>query len=392
MQRSKKAKAPTLGVRCADDSNTQRIVLSAQGAIAALAPASGGPFAAQPSNLVGTPISNCPQKPWGVVGDDLHRARTRFCSTPAAWTRIGGTLPRPPAVLDQRKLPTLLRLKVSPVMQPQRMGSFSLLGGGKGGRPDLVLPLAGLDPHVLCGCTTATAAELHLSPFRLVQSCIGGLGPGEADMLPQTLRHQSPQEGVECQVLPCSRGEFRVAAPGQQLDISSVDPQALLLLAAVRGQQLPALVAEDPLTESPLQCFGQSLKVSPVRLVQVSQHPCCCPLQRQSMVDDRLLGPQLLWHSASRNWTRYGFSVVAREIFGSFTTVLAIRGRWADAKSPVFPVADTGGRCATVRKGIPCGTLNTTVATCWRYSSDLPRNVKIATPTALSARAFRRAQ
>ena len=120
---------------------------------------------------------------------------------------MGGTLPRPPAVLDQPQLPTLLRLKVSPVMQPQRMGSLSRLGGGKGGRPDPALPLPGLDLHILCagggrcpsrvhGCT---AAELLLSPFRLVQSRIEGMGLGEADMLPQTLRLQSPQESEERQ-------------------------------------------------------------------------------------------------------------------------------------------------------------------------------------------------
>ena len=111
---------------------------------------------------------------------------------------MGGTLPRPPAVLDQPKLPTLLRLKVSPVVPPQCTGSLSRLGGGKGGRPDPALPLPGPDLHVLCagggrcpsrvhGWTIRTAAELHLSPFRLVQSRIEGLGLGEADMLPQTL-------------------------------------------------------------------------------------------------------------------------------------------------------------------------------------------------------------
>ncbi|CAL8324672.1 unnamed protein product [Boreogadus saida] len=125
-------------------------------------------------------------------------------ATPADGTRMSGTLPRPPTVLDQPQLPTL------------RTESLSRLGGGKGGRPDPALPLPGLDPHVLCaggegcpsrvhGCTTATAAELHLSPFSLVQNCIEGLGLGEADMLPQTLRLQSPQEGVEHQDLPCSR-------------------------------------------------------------------------------------------------------------------------------------------------------------------------------------------
>ncbi|CAL8381592.1 unnamed protein product [Boreogadus saida] len=138
--------------------------------------------------------------------------------------------------------------------------------------------------------TASTDAQLHLSPFCLVQSCIEGLGPGEADMLPQTLRHQSLQEGVERQVLPCSRGEFRVAASGQQLDISSVDPQALLLLTAVGSQQLPALVSEDLLTEPPLQCFGQGLKVSLVCFVKVEQHPCCRPLQGQRKVDDGLHG------------------------------------------------------------------------------------------------------
>ncbi|XP_056445411.1 histone deacetylase 7-like [Gadus chalcogrammus] len=96
-------------------------------------------------------------------------------------------------------------------------------------------------------------------------------------MLPQAVRQQSPQEGVECQVLPCSRGEFRVASSRQQLDISSVDPQALLLLAEVRSQQLPALVAEDPLTET----------TSPV--LWFEQHPRCRPLQGQRKVDDGLL-------------------------------------------------------------------------------------------------------
>ena len=159
---------------------------------------------------------------------------------------MGGTLPRPPALLDQPKLPTLLRLKVSPVVPPQCTGSLSRFGCGKGGRPDPALPLPGRDLHVLCagggrcpsrvhGCTIRTAAELHLSPFRLVQSRIEGLGRGEADMLPETLRLQSPQESVERQGLPCSRGEFRVAASGQELDISSVDAQALLLPAAVRS-------------------------------------------------------------------------------------------------------------------------------------------------------------
>ncbi|CAL8400784.1 unnamed protein product [Gadus morhua 'NCC'] len=148
-------------------------------------------------------------------------------ATPAAGTRMGGTLPRPHAVLDQPQLPTLLRLEVSPVVQPQRMGSLSRLGGGNGGRPDPVLQLPGLDPHVLCaegegvpsrvhGCSTATGAQLHLSPFCLVQSCIEGLGLGEADVLSQTLRHQSPQEGVEHQGVPCSRGDFRVAASGSR--------------------------------------------------------------------------------------------------------------------------------------------------------------------------------
>ncbi|CAL8253610.1 unnamed protein product [Boreogadus saida] len=185
-------------------------------------------------------------------------------------------------------------------MPTLRTGSLSRLGGGKGGLPDPALPLPGIDPHILCaggegcpcrihGCTTATAAELHLSPFGLVQSRIEGLGLGEADMLPQTLRLQSPQEGMERQGLPCSRGEFRVAASGQELDISSVHPQALFLPAALRSQQLLALVAEDPFTEPPLQCSDQGLKVSLVRLVQVEQHPCCRPLQRQSKVDNRLL-------------------------------------------------------------------------------------------------------
>ncbi|CAL8387385.1 unnamed protein product [Boreogadus saida] len=179
-----------------------------------------------------------------------------------------------PTVLDQPQLPTLLRLKVSPVVQPQRMGSLSREGC----------------PSRIHGCTTATAAQLHRSPFCLVKSCIEGLGLGEVDMLPRPLWHQSPQEGVERQGLPCSRGEFRVAASGQELDISSVDPQALLLLAAVRSQQMPALVAEDPLTEQPVQCFGQCLKVSLVRLVQVEQHPCFRPLKGLHKVDDRLLG------------------------------------------------------------------------------------------------------
>jgi hypothetical protein len=109
-------------------------------------------------------------------------------------------------------------------------------------------------------------------------------------MLPQTLWHQSPQEGVERQGLPCSRGEFRVAASDQQLAISSVHPQALFLLAAVRSQQLPALVAEDSLTEPPIQCSGQGLKVSLVRLVQVEQNLCCRPNQGQREVVDGLLG------------------------------------------------------------------------------------------------------
>ncbi|CAL8260334.1 unnamed protein product [Boreogadus saida] len=180
---------------------------------------------------------------------------------------MGATLPRPPSVLDQPQLTTLLRLTGRGLPQP---------------RPRM--------HRRVHGCTTATAAELHLSPFGLVQSCIEGLGLGEVDMLPQTLRHQSPQEGVERQGLPCSRGEFRVATSGQELDI--VDPQALLLPAAVRSQQLPALVAEDPLTEPPLQYSDQGLKVLLVRLVQVEQHPCCHPLQRQSKGDDRLLGTQ----------------------------------------------------------------------------------------------------
>ncbi|CAL8386255.1 unnamed protein product [Gadus morhua 'NCC'] len=60
-------------------------------------------------------------------------------------------------------------------------------------------------------------AELHLSLFGLVQSCVEGLGLGEADMLPQTLRHQSPQEGVERQGLSCSRGGI----PGSRVGSSA---------------------------------------------------------------------------------------------------------------------------------------------------------------------------
>ncbi|CAL8272653.1 unnamed protein product [Boreogadus saida] len=147
----------------------------------------------------------------------------------------------------------LLKFTVSPVVPPQRTGSLSRLGGGKGGRPGPALPLPGLDPHVLCaggegcpsrvhGCTTATAAELHLSPFGLVQSRIEGLG------------HAAPDTPA-----PVPAG--RRGAPGPP-----VQP---------RGNS----------GEPPLQCSGQGQKVSLVRFVQVEQHPCCRTLKGRRKVD-----------------------------------------------------------------------------------------------------------
>ncbi|CAL8235031.1 unnamed protein product, partial [Boreogadus saida] len=179
-------------------------------------------------------------------------------------------------------------------------------------------------PSRVHGCT---AAELLLSLFRLVQSRIEGLGLGEADMLPQALRLQSPQESVERQGLPCSRGEFRVAASGQELDVSSVDAQALLLPAAVRSQQLLALVAGDPFTQPPLQCSDQGLKVSLVRLVQVEhQASTAVPSNARARWTTASSVHQPLCHAASRNWARYGSSCVTPENFGSRTAVLDTRG------------------------------------------------------------------
>ena len=134
---------------------------------------------------------------------------------PATGTRRGGTLPRPPAVLDQPQLPTLLRLKV-------RWPGFL----------DPVLVRPGLECHCHCATgegwpsrvhpgTTATAAvlgrtrlvlaiinrgrlqaglvgKLPLRPFRHVESHIEshieGRGHDEADVLPQPLRGKSLKE------------------------------------------------------------------------------------------------------------------------------------------------------------------------------------------------------
>ena len=51
---------------------------------------------------------------------------------------------------------------------------------------------------LLCGRIPARlGGEGYLSPLCLVQSRPDGLGPGEEDMLPQTLRRKSPQKRVE---------------------------------------------------------------------------------------------------------------------------------------------------------------------------------------------------
>ena len=115
---------------------------------------------------------------------------------------MSGTLPRPPAVLDQPQLPTLLRFKV-------RWPGF----------PEPLLVLPGLERHCHCATgegwpscvqpgTTAMAAvlgrarlvlaiilrgqlqaglvgKLPLRPFRYVEGHIEGRGHDEADVLPQ---------------------------------------------------------------------------------------------------------------------------------------------------------------------------------------------------------------
>ncbi|CAL8398819.1 unnamed protein product [Boreogadus saida] len=161
--------APTLGVRRPDDPNTQCTVPSVQGAGAtALAPASGGPVAVQPSSLVGTSVSSCPQRTWGCGRGPPLSGPPPVPAVGGRWRAVQGphpppsgplpatpavgmdwTLSSPPAVLD---LPTLLRLEVrwpgfpDPFLVLPRLGSHCR-ATGEGG-PSRVHP-----------GTTTTAAE-----------------------------------------------------------------------------------------------------------------------------------------------------------------------------------------------------------------------------------------
>ena len=153
-------------------------------------------------------------------------------ATPVAGPRMGGTLPRPPTVLHQPQLSTLLWLEVCPVVQPQRVGSLRCLvadpsgpgpsaawtgpprsscrGGGlpqprpprlhndgSSGRPVQTGPAN--SPDVWLG-SSGRLGGLATPPqpvlLRPEPGRGSGLGPGVEDMLPQTLRHHSPQECV----------------------------------------------------------------------------------------------------------------------------------------------------------------------------------------------------
>ena len=90
--------APNLGVRRPDDPNTQCTVPSVQGAgAAALAPASSGPVAVQPSPRVGTPVSNCLQRSLGCGRGPPPSGPPPGSAVGGLWGAVRAPHPPPPS-------------------------------------------------------------------------------------------------------------------------------------------------------------------------------------------------------------------------------------------------------------------------------------------------------